>query len=364
MSQVELLDKQKQATLAELAEVTASFSEGTEEYDALADLKFALDGGSLPGQKAEASVLEQKLRINMRDDLGVVLNKIDTFLAAIKSRKSAETAEVAGKIGEATDDVHVAAEGVAEPLVPEKGHTEWRDVNTEIEKLANAFALAGKPDEEARLRDLRKKSHKRQLGKEDYNLVIGEDTFQTFDDDSDDSDDTILIKLARFVTAVRKNNPDLGNKIVNATPAEKKDDIEPIFWRDVIAGIDALIKAYPDEDFSAVADLRDSLQRGEIGRHGRLLLSVGAVHLNIKKADDSEMMKEKIAVFIGELKQVASTGKAGKEKPLDPALSKTYWRDILGAMKELEGAYGQNPQFKLLRISIEKGHYCPVKFLG
>jgi hypothetical protein len=359
MSQEDQLNQRKTASLAELEAATKLFPEGSEEFDALADLQYALENDRVPGQSLITSVLDVRLRINMRDDLSAVLDKIDAFILELRKKKGVETARLEAAVKGEAESVHTAAESVASPLVPEKEHTEWRDVNTEIEKLANAFALAGKPQDEAKLRELRKKSHKRQLGKEDYSIVVGGEGLQLFDDDSDDK---VLVKLTKFVSAVRKNNPELENKIVTAAPAEKKDDdIEPIFWRDVVAGIDALIKAYPDEDFSAVADLRDSLQRGEIGAHDRLLLSVGTIYLNIKKADDPAMMKEKIAVFIGELKQVASMGKKGKEKALDPALSKTYWRDILGAMKELEAAYGQNPQFKLLKLSIEKGILGTVK---
>ena len=153
MSQEDQLNQRKIASSAELEAAEKLFPKGSEEFDALADLQYALDNDSIPGQSMSAIVLDVRLRINMRDELSMVLDKIDAFILELKKKKGVETARLENAVKGEADSVHTAAESVASPLVPEKEHTEWRDVNTEIEKLANAFALAGKPQDEAKLRE-------------------------------------------------------------------------------------------------------------------------------------------------------------------------------------------------------------------
>lgn len=348
------LEGRKGAVNDRIAAVQAKISPDHADYDFLDQLSVFVENDEAGKKALSIKVEDVRLRISRADESTDVFAKIEAFLSQVEVKVGiavASQAEVAKDVEVEAGDVKGAAEAVTQPLVPGKDSIYWRDVNAEIELLANAFKGT---ENEAFLRDLRKKSHKRQLGKEDLNIVIGEDTLQIWEDDAEGK---ILLKLAKFVEAVKRHNQGVSKPAV----AKKKEAIDPIYWRDVIAGIDSLIDAYPDEDFKTVEGLRDMLQKGEIGRESRLLLSVGSIFLNILETDDEEVMLEKIAVFIGELKQVASATKKGAEPALDPELDRTYWRDIDAALEELEPAYHTNAQFKILRLSIKKGTLGTVK---
>lgn len=344
-------EKAKEAATAEVEALRGLFEEGSTEYDHLDRLWELIENDDVGKKALVINVAGQRLQLNKKDKAEAAYRKINEFVKAVRTAKGAADTEAAHAAAAPAAEVATAAEGAIEAIVPEVGKLRWRDVNAEIELLANA--VKGAKDETA-LRDIRKLSHKRQLGKADYSVVVSGISLQLWEDDKDDE---VLIKLARFVKAIKEAN----KTIAKPTATKAKEGIDPLYWRDVIAGIDGLIATYPDEDYSSLVKLREMLQKGEIGRDSRLLLNIGPVFLNILEKDDEETMLEKFAVFIGELKQTADIVKSGKEKPLDPELEKTYWRDILGALQELEGAYADNQQFKLLKLSIEKGILGTVK---
>jgi hypothetical protein len=348
------LEGRKNAVNGRVAALQGKISSDQPDFDALDQLSVFVENDEAGKKALSIKVSDARLRIGRAEKPEDVYAKIEAFLTEVEAKLGviAEVQAGAAKDVEAeVQNVQGDAEAVTQPLVPGKDAIYWRDVNAEVELLANAFKGT---EHEALLRDLRKKSHKRQLGKEDLNIVIGEDTLQIWEDDVEDK---VMLKVAKFVEAVKRHNQGVSKPTV----AKQKDTIDPIYWRDVIAGIDALVDAYPDEDFKALDNLRDMLQKGEIGRDSRLLLSVGSIFLNILEKDDEELMLEKISVFIGELKQVASATQKGEEPPIDPDLERTYWRDIDAALEELDPVYGNNPQFKILRLSIKKGTLGTVK---
>lgn len=348
------LEGQKSAIGARIAALQEKTSPDSPDFDSLVLLSVFVENDEAGDRAFAVRIGDDRFRVARTGDSETVYAQIENFLTLIEKKMGIVAnvqAEAAAVVADKAADVRGDAGAVTEPMVPGKDATYWRDVNAEIELLANAFKGG---ENEAVLRDLRKRSHKGKLGKEDLSIVISEVPLQIWEDDGDD---VVLLKLAKFVDAVKRHNQGISRPSV----AKKKDSIDPIYWRDVISGIDSLVAAYPDEDFKALSGLRDMLQKGEIGRDSRLLLSVGSVFLNILETDDEELMLEKISVFIGELKQVASATKKGSEAPLDPELDRTYWRDIDGALEELEIAYGTNPQFKILRLSIKKGTLGTVK---
>jgi hypothetical protein len=325
------LEAAKAAAIAEIKELKRSFKEDSNEFGVLDDLEFKIENDELVGNGLRVAIEGVKLSIAARDNAETAYGKLRTWL---------------------TEGVRAAVKGVTEPLVPEKGHTEWRDVNVEIVAIAKAFHGT---DTETVMQDLREKSHQRKVGKENLKIKIGD---EVLDIKKGDSNEILLTKLSRFIASVKAKNSDRFPR-ATAPEEDKKAPAAPdkIFWRDVVAGIDGLVKAYPDRDYKSLVHLRKMLEEGAVAQGMHLLLSIGPVHLWIKIEDNEELIKEKIAVFIGELKQVASVAKKEKEneKPLDPTLDKTYWRDIEAALASLEQAFGEDPNFKLLYMSVKKG---------
>lgn len=324
------------------------FDEQSQEFSDLDNLAFSVEQGHVTPMRI--TIHDISLTILARDSFDAALIKISTFLTQLKPLLATTFAPPSiGPIPQhEADMVHGAVKGVAEPLVPAKGHTEWRDVNAEIVALSQAFK--GTPDELA-LRNIREASHKRELGKSDINFQICGKYIRIA---KGDSDDIVLTKLSRFIGEVKAEHTDLFPP-KPAQPEQVSASADAIFWRDVIAGIDGLFRDYPDKDFQSLYTLRTMIENGEVGVGMHLLMTINNVHLWIQKKDDGATIKDKIAVFIGELKQIASSNKKTKEAPLDPKLEQTYWRDIEAALSALEPAFGDDANFKLLHISVKKG---------
>ncbi|EKD93365.1 MAG: hypothetical protein ACD_28C00162G0003 [uncultured bacterium] len=340
-------------------EILKRFDKESEDYGRLDDFKYAVEQGDFPKNTAQynrMTINGVHLTVAARDNEEDAFRKLNEFLSALKAKLNPEA-----QSSEVTKDREVVrrtSKAVTQPLVPEKGYTEWRDVNSEIVEIGKAFQGM---EEEPLMKNLREKSHGREIGKENLHLEVGG---VILDIKKGERNETLLTKLSRFVAAVKANNPERfvveKKSVQEAAPAAP----DKIFWRDVIAGIDGLVKAYPDKDYSSLTQLRAMMESGEVGQGMNLLMTVGPIHLWIKKTDSDEMIKEKIAVFIGELKQVASalnTREKEKEKPLDPESSRTYWRDIEGAIDALEPVFGEDGSYKLLRMSVKKGILGTVK---
>jgi hypothetical protein len=353
-----ILEDKKIGLTGRIGKLMSKFSDDSIQ-DKLDGLNFAIDQDQLgSGHPKRISIGGVKLEISAKDEQGEALDKVDAFLKALEEKVAADEKDSGKPVRKGAADVAADAEAVVAPLVPEKARTEWRDVNVEIVKIAKAFEGTKFGD---LMKELRKMSHKKEIGKEDINIQFGEDVLEIW---ADDSDPKILLKLAKFVKDLKRHNSEKFPAVSAKTTVpetKKEEEKDPIFWRDVISGIDGLLKAYPDEEFPALSQLREMLENGEVGKGMHLFLTVGDVHLWIKQKDEDEEIKEKIAVFIGELKQVASNNDKEKSKPLDSAADKTYWRDILGALEELQDAYGVDKNFKLLKLSIEKGTLGTVK---
>lgn len=339
---------QKTATLYGIDFLKLKFDEQSQEFADLDNLAFSVEQDHVT--PVRITIHGVSLSILARDSFDAALVKISTFLTQLKPLLATSVAPSADEIPvqHQSDTVHGAVKGVSEPLVPAKGHTEWRDVNAEIVALAQAFK--GTPDELA-LRNIREASHKRELGKSDVNFHICGRYVRIA---KGDSDDIILTKLSRFVGEVKAERTDLFPS-KPAQPEQASANAEALFWRDVIAGIDGLVRDYPDKDFQSLYALRTMIENGEVGVGMHLLMTINNVHLWIQKKDDDATIKDKIAVFIGELKQIASSDKKTKEAPLDPNLNQTYWRDIEAALTALEPAFGDDSSFKLLLVSVKKG---------
>jgi hypothetical protein len=344
------------ALIARIEQVQARFAESSNEYGKLDELASLIEEGHLGGKPFRAQVGDVSLILVRRDGEAPAQDKVKAFLDALSLTEAPEFDEgEVPAVDRKARGVERRAEDAITPLVPGReglGKTLWRDVNVEVVKIAHAFAGTEVGDQ---MRALRKKSHRRQIGQQDEEIVIGDDVLELWDDDDDAE---ALAKLARFVKDVQDHNPDRFKSIPVAPVAVSSNEIPPLFWRDVLSGLDGLVTAYPDDDFSALEGLREMMEKGEIGVDEHLYIQVGSVQLWIKTVDDAEAMKQKIAVFIGELKQIASMGSAdetSKEPPLDPAMEATYWRDIEGALVSLDGTFGDNRDFKILKMSVERG---------
>ncbi len=163
-------------------------------------------------------------------------------------------------------------------------------------------------------------------------------------------------QIAEFVEIVQKGNPDKFPEPFTVAEAKKALDAQKFHWRDAIAAIDHLqSSAYPANEYPALQELKARMEAGTLGVDSDMAIYIGPIRLNIKKTNSDTDIQHKVAVFIGELKQVVPDEKTSTTEPLDPKLDQTFWRDIEAALISLEDVYGTNKTFRKLVFFIKEG---------
>jgi hypothetical protein len=168
--------------------------------------------------------------------------------------------------------------------------------------------------------------------------------------------DKIVEKMVTFISEVQKSdtkNYPNGPVLQGEKSIESKEEAK-FYWTDTIAGLDHLQKKFSVNEYPSLQSLKEMIELGELGVWSNILISVWPIHLHIKKADNDKAIKNKIAIFIGELKQLASTIESD-------GIDEIYWRDIVGQLRGMEDAYGEYSDYQLLIMSIEAGTLGTVR---
>jgi len=348
---------QTASTVAQVADVVEPLTEGKKETywrdvtvgiitlkhvfentpfgEEMAKLRQLIHDGEMGKEDYSAEFENISLEIKQGDSDDIMLGKLTQFIKAIKRKHESKFKPTPPR------------EGIEEPKDRKKI---WAEILAGLVAIKKAFKGTNFGTDVAKIKDL---IDDYKIGYE-FEYSLDTEWGISLKIDKGEDLDNMVKKLAEFIEAVQKANPDRFDETeaFSADKVVEQKEARKIYWQDVIAGLDVLQKTYTAKEYPAIQALREMIENNELAMGNSLLMNVGPIILDVKKTDNDKAIKNKIAVFIGELKQIA---------PSTEVLTETYWRDILAQLHGMEDSYGDNPDYQMLIMTIEMGTLATVR---
>ncbi len=308
---------------------------GTKFSNDMAALREIIHKGELGQDAFNTNFGSASIQIEQGDPENVMLLKLSRFIKTVtreNPEKMKESKDAKENKDGSEDRVHI-----------------WSEIMAHLIKLKNTFKGEGLGMQIAEVRDL---LDGYQLGYQmGYDIQTPKGSLSI---KKGDHPAVLVEKLVQFIADIEKGHPKkfkAADRISVKDVTEKKES-DKTYWADVIAGLDTLQKQYPASQYPSIQKLKDMIESGELGETA-LMVNIGPVALDIDPADSAKALKNKVAIFIGAMKQVSDEA--------DTTMDAVFWRDLYSSLKAMEDTFGDNPDYQLLMMSIDSGTLGTVK---